>query len=401
MGSGAAASCTSSWARGRSPVARCASAGQPIAPGAPRDGAAAGVGLVPEDRKTQALLVGRTDPVERDARDPAADLLAATRALARGATGVRRAEIVQRARVRCQTPEQPARSLSGGNQQRMIFGRWMAAQPRLLLLDEPTRGVDVGAKAEIYKLIEEARAGRYRDPRSVVGARGARRHLPPDRRIAPRPDHCRASSARSSRRSGSSPRRQSTRRKRDGGSGSCAPAARPHRGRRRCGKLRSRRLADSPEIGIIVAVVVAFAFFTCEESAVLRASRTAEPRRSTSPGSASSQSARASRSSPAGSTSSVGSLTALMVVVSAWLNATAGMPVLPRLRRSRSCRCGGRASGTASGSRGSACPVHHHARHLHLRRRRRRGDRADPDPDQLADVPRRRHVRPSPVSRSR
>jgi ABC-type sugar transport system ATPase subunit len=65
--------------------------------------------------------------------------------------------IVKLARVVCQTPEQPARSLSGGNQQRMVFGRWMAARPRLLLLDEPTRGVDVGAKAEIYKLIEEAR----------------------------------------------------------------------------------------------------------------------------------------------------------------------------------------------------------------------------------------------------
>ncbi|MEO9174396.1 MAG: ATP-binding cassette domain-containing protein, partial [Gaiellales bacterium] len=67
------------------------------------------------------------------------------------------ATIVQRARVRCLTPEQPARSLSGGNQQRIVFGRWMAVRPRLLLLDEPTRGVDVGAKAEIYKLIDEER----------------------------------------------------------------------------------------------------------------------------------------------------------------------------------------------------------------------------------------------------
>ena len=49
-------------------------------------------------------------------------------------------------------------SLSGGNQQRVIFGKWFAAAPKLLLLDEPTRGVDVGAKAEIYELIDEARA---------------------------------------------------------------------------------------------------------------------------------------------------------------------------------------------------------------------------------------------------
>ena len=66
-------------------------------------------------------------------------------------------EIIESARVVCQTTEQPARSLSGGNQQRLIFGRWMAARPHLLLLDEPTRGVDVGAKAEIYHLIDEQR----------------------------------------------------------------------------------------------------------------------------------------------------------------------------------------------------------------------------------------------------
>jgi ribose transport system ATP-binding protein len=65
--------------------------------------------------------------------------------------------MVQDADVRCQSPEQPASSLSGGNQQKIVFARWMVTHPRLLLLDEPTRGVDVGAKAGIYKLIEEER----------------------------------------------------------------------------------------------------------------------------------------------------------------------------------------------------------------------------------------------------
>jgi ribose transport system ATP-binding protein len=54
--------------------------------------------------------------------------------------------------------DQPIGSLSGGNQQRAIFGRAFASDPRLLLLDEPTRGVDVGAKAEIYELIDRAAA---------------------------------------------------------------------------------------------------------------------------------------------------------------------------------------------------------------------------------------------------
>ena len=130
--------------------------GAPYHPRSPADAAAAGVGLVPEDRKNQALLVDA--PIRWNVT------LAVLRriswkhlVLAPGCDRREAARIVALARVRCQTPEQPARSLSGGNQQRMIFGRWMAARPRLLLLDEPTRGVDVGAKAEIYKLIEEAR----------------------------------------------------------------------------------------------------------------------------------------------------------------------------------------------------------------------------------------------------
>ena len=120
------------------------------------DGAAAGVGLVPEDRKSQALLVDA--PIRWNVTLAILQRISWRRFLLAPRTDRRQAEaIVERARVRCRTPEQPARSLSGGNQQRMIFGRWMAAKPRLLLLDEPTRGVDVGAKAEIYKLIEESR----------------------------------------------------------------------------------------------------------------------------------------------------------------------------------------------------------------------------------------------------
>ena len=131
-------------------------AGARYRPRSPADGSAAGVGLVPEDRKTQALLVDA--PIRWNVtlailrRISWRHLILASRTERREA-----AAIVRRVRVRCQTAEQPARSLSGGNQQRMVFGRWMAARPRLLLLDEPTRGVDVGAKAEIYKLIEEAR----------------------------------------------------------------------------------------------------------------------------------------------------------------------------------------------------------------------------------------------------
>jgi ABC-type sugar transport system ATPase subunit len=120
------------------------------------DAVNAGVALVPEDRKLQGLLVdsslrwnGTLVVLRRIARRGFLLTPRADRAKGR--------EIVKSAHVVCQTTEQPARSLSGGNQQRLIFGRWMAARPHLLLLDEPTRGVDVGAKAEIYHLIDEQR----------------------------------------------------------------------------------------------------------------------------------------------------------------------------------------------------------------------------------------------------
>ncbi len=120
------------------------------------DAVAAGVGLVPEDRKAQALLVDASIrwnvTLATLRRISWHHLVLRTKAERREAVA-----IVRRARVRCLTPEQPARSLSGGNQQRMVFGRWLAVHPRLLLLDEPTRGVDVGAKAEIYKLIDQER----------------------------------------------------------------------------------------------------------------------------------------------------------------------------------------------------------------------------------------------------
>ncbi len=125
-------------------------------PRSTRDAVAAGVGLVPEDRKTQALLVDspiRWNATLAVARRVAWHRLVLTPRRDRAAA----AGIVAAASVRCRSPEQTARSLSGGNQQRLVFGRWMAVGPRLLLLDEPTRGVDVGAKAEIYKLIAEQR----------------------------------------------------------------------------------------------------------------------------------------------------------------------------------------------------------------------------------------------------
>ncbi len=64
-------------------------------------------------------------------------------------------QTIARFRVRARGPDQPMRELSGGNQQKIVFGKWMSTNPTVAILDEPTRGVDVGAKEDIYRLIEE------------------------------------------------------------------------------------------------------------------------------------------------------------------------------------------------------------------------------------------------------
>ena len=64
-----------------------------------------------------------------------------------------RAQAVESLGIRCAGIEQLAGTLSGGNQQKVVIGKWLATRPRVLLLDEPTRGIDVGAKREIYDLI--------------------------------------------------------------------------------------------------------------------------------------------------------------------------------------------------------------------------------------------------------
>jgi inositol transport system ATP-binding protein len=62
-------------------------------------------------------------------------------------------------RVKTPSLSEPVQTLSGGNQQKVLFGRWLLTSPRILILDEPTRGIDVGAKAEIHRLISNLAAG--------------------------------------------------------------------------------------------------------------------------------------------------------------------------------------------------------------------------------------------------
>ncbi|MCL2551095.1 MAG: sugar ABC transporter ATP-binding protein [Actinomycetia bacterium] len=132
--------------------------GADFRPRHPADAVEAGMGLVPEDRKVQSLLPAHSVRWN-------VTLTTLRRISRRGVLRPRSdkehaARIVKDLGVRLHTQEQPISDLSGGNQQKAIFGRWLATEPKLLLLDEPTRGVDVGAKAEIYHLIDaEAEKG--------------------------------------------------------------------------------------------------------------------------------------------------------------------------------------------------------------------------------------------------
>ncbi|RWO72931.1 MAG: sugar ABC transporter ATP-binding protein [Mesorhizobium sp.] len=122
----------------------------------PRDAIAAGIGLVPEERKREGIV-----PLRSITSNMA---LASMNVFApRGVidhTRLKQVAVDRMSRVNLRPflLDRPIRLFSGGNQQKAIIGRWLAAGTRILLFDEPTRGIDVGAKAEIYHLIEELAA---------------------------------------------------------------------------------------------------------------------------------------------------------------------------------------------------------------------------------------------------
>ena len=128
--------------------------GHPVTLGDPRRAIKAGIGFVPDDRKASALLLVRS------VRENFA--LAWLRHLTRrGLLNTRRearevAAAMSRYQVAAASPEVAIATLSGGNQQKVILGRVFARKPSVLVLSEPTRGIDVGAKSEIYRLLQEA-----------------------------------------------------------------------------------------------------------------------------------------------------------------------------------------------------------------------------------------------------
>jgi ABC-type sugar transport system ATPase subunit len=127
--------------------------GRPLRLGSIRESMRRGIGLVPEDRKRQGLVLmmgGR-----QNFSLPLLDRLSVMGLLKHGEERRRAADYFGRLRVKTASLQAPVSSMSGGNQQKVVIAKWLARGGRLLIVDEPTRGVDIGAKAAIHRLLDE------------------------------------------------------------------------------------------------------------------------------------------------------------------------------------------------------------------------------------------------------
>ena len=150
---------------GRSSLARSITGLQPVAKGeirvketavkitSPPEALAAGIAMIPEDRLTQGLVLQHS--VANNMTLPVIDRLSRYGFVNEAEERALVQDFVKRLRVKTASPQLPVRALSGGNQQKVVLAKWLAADPSLLILDEPTAGVDIGSKTEIVEIIRE------------------------------------------------------------------------------------------------------------------------------------------------------------------------------------------------------------------------------------------------------
>jgi rhamnose transport system ATP-binding protein len=133
--------------------------GRPAAITAPPEAIARGLAFVPEDRATAGIF--RTLSVEQNITAAVPKRIAPRGLIRPRLERALTSEAVRKLRIRLASPRQPIGELSGGNQQKAILARWLLTEPDVFILDEPTRGIDIGVKAEFYDMIGElAAAGR-------------------------------------------------------------------------------------------------------------------------------------------------------------------------------------------------------------------------------------------------
>ncbi|GAA4394901.1 sugar ABC transporter ATP-binding protein [Nibrella viscosa] len=127
--------------------------GQMVPLKAPIESIRAGLALVPEDRKRDGLVLGMD--VQTNISLTALSSIEQGGLLSRSKESALAKKYIQHLRIKTPSAKQTAKNLSGGNQQKIVLSKWLATGPKLLMLDEPTRGIDVNAKNEIYKLIAQ------------------------------------------------------------------------------------------------------------------------------------------------------------------------------------------------------------------------------------------------------
>jgi ribose transport system substrate-binding protein len=128
-------------------------AGKPVRITSPRDAIAAGIALIPEDRRRQGFVAEHS--VASNICLPVLDRLSRFSWVLADKAARLAEEQIRRLRVKTASPDSAVRTLSGGNAQKVVIAKWLAAEPRVLVLDEPTAGIDIGSKSEIIVLIRE------------------------------------------------------------------------------------------------------------------------------------------------------------------------------------------------------------------------------------------------------
>jgi ABC-type sugar transport system ATPase subunit len=127
--------------------------GKPVAIDSPGKARDLGIAYVPEDRGQQGLI--RPQTVRENVSLAVLDRIARLFVIDHRREAALARDAIKRFGIRTRGPEQRVRQLSGGNQQKVVLAKWLATEPRILILDEPTRGIDVGAKAEVHALISK------------------------------------------------------------------------------------------------------------------------------------------------------------------------------------------------------------------------------------------------------
>lgn len=129
---------------------------KPVTIKSPRQAIKHGIAFITEDRKSKGLVLNMS--VRENLTLPKSEQLANLGVIQTKKEKDLVQSLIARLKIKTASPELQVKALSGGNQQKVVFGKWLAMGPRILILDEPTRGVDVGAKKEIYEIMNELTA---------------------------------------------------------------------------------------------------------------------------------------------------------------------------------------------------------------------------------------------------